>query len=613
MTWRGATRWLPAIGAALCLLLPAGADAEEIPQVVSLTANPSPAAVGGKTKITASISPLNSAYTVVIRNRINEDGVAGCRATTTSCSGELTIPWSENAEPKDLQLEAEVIPNYGSPTGNGTPLTVPVQPFEWQFTLKATKNPVAVGESTTLETVGIYPDTAWTGYHTKIWNDDTGQLITTCFGHKCTPTLSFPYSMQMDAGAVPVHAEIIRESAPYDVAGRADMTLLVDPLRFGLDMTFSDPQTDWKGERTWKATVSATPKLLNTPFTVSVQNINGGTPGGCVLYGTCSYRLGPGTWRATIVDEEGIVHAATQWWTVPSSSSSSAEPREESADGFNLVTLAAMFPSATAACDAILLLPGTHLANSSVTDQYLACDAAVSTGASTAAALRAAAAAAGGTAILWLLWEEQTREQTDPEQFEPEEESEPLPVPPLIWPEEISADAEDLRELNPEKLSSRDSEVVARQCFRLTTRAALPTSRCTELPIFASGDLDVPQATKHDLEALLHHPAWARLNYEGSGKPGESWYRSYPACEENSKVLHCDEFPFFSTIQGGGSAKPRPSLKLIDGKQNTRQGSKLGRFYAACGVNVGMGKPFLNVPMPPGSHVPTLILCNSNS
>jgi hypothetical protein len=52
---------------------------------------------------------------------------------------------------------------------------------------------------------------------------------------------------------------------------------------------------------------------------------------------------------------------------------------------------------------------------------------------------------------------------------------------------------------------------------------------------------------------------------------------------------------------------------LIDGKQNIRQGSKLGRFYAACGVNVGIGKPFLNVPMPQGSNVPTLILCNGNS
>ncbi|HEX6602649.1 MAG TPA: hypothetical protein VF030_08400, partial [Solirubrobacterales bacterium] len=560
-----------------CLVFPAVASAEEIPHVTSLTADPAAVKVGETTKITVTVSPLSLGYHVYVVNTDTGQGVAGCPTYHGTCSGEITVPWSENANPKDLHLEAEVVPTSGSPTGHGTPLTVDVQRVDWNISLKASKNPVTVGESTKLQVDGINPSMDWTGYHLKIFNDETEELLTTCWGHECQRTLEFPYSMQQDVGPIPIHAEVVRETPPHDVAGRADFTLYVDPIRFGIDISFSEPVTGWNGEQTWLATASASPGLYWTPFFTSIVNSSGGTEGTCSLWVACTRRLGAGTFRAIVKDEQGNVYAATPWWTVPPGSAPS-EPREETADGLDLLALAALFPNATAACNAILLLPGTHLANSSVTDQYLACDAAVAAGASTTAALRAAAAAAGGTAILWLLWEEQTKEQTDPEQFEPEEpeETEPIPVPPIIWPESIAAEAETLQELNPEKASQREAQVTIKQCQRLVARAGLPTSRCTELPIFASGDLDVPQATKHDREAVLRVPGWVKLNYEGSaGKSGGGWYNAYAICDEEPRLRDCHEFPFFSTEQGGGTAYPRPSLKLIDRKQNRRQGSKL--------------------------------------
>jgi hypothetical protein len=191
---------------------------------------------------------------------------------------------------------------------------------------------------------------------------------------------------------------------------------------------------------------------------------------------------------------------------------------------------------------------------------------------------------------------------------------EPWPVPPVGWPGEVAVEAETLQELNPQLETEREAEVVAKQCRRLVIPASLPTSDCTELPIFASGDLDVPQATQHDIEAIDYYPPWVKLNYESSaGKSGEGWYRYDPVCEEKPKGFDCDEFPFFSTEQGGKFSDPRPSLKPVVKVQNQRQGGKLGTFYARCGVNVGKGRPFLNVPMPPGSNVPTLYLCNGNS
>jgi hypothetical protein len=606
------------VGAALVFLFFVSAGrAEEIPHITSLTASPSTVKSGHATVVSAAVEPFNSAYHVAIVNTDTGENLIRCAATFSPCSSEVKAPWSQNRNPKDLHFEAEVIPSWAFPSGSGTGLTVHVERFEWNLSLEAGKNPMTVGEGTKLTVKGLEPSPAYTGYHTRIVNDTTGENITTCWNSECWHEVSFGYGWQSEAGPVDIHAEVVSEEAPYDVAGRADLTLYVDPIRFGVSMSLSEPVTYWNGSTSWLATLSASPQLYSTPFSIAVERPNGEYVAGCALWITCGHRLEPGTYRAVVRDSENI-YAATQWWTLPSGGGgggSPGEPEEESADDFDLLALAALFGGPSEVCTALLFYPGTHLQGGSVSDQYLDCEAAVGKGSSTVGVLKAVAAAGGGTTVLWYLYEEKTKEQAPSEDTEPlEEEGEPVPVPPIGWPGEVSEEAATLRELNTQLQSEREARIVDKQCRRLTVRAALPSGDCTELPIFASGDLDVPQATKHDLEALLYYPGWVKLNYESStGKAGKGWYKSEPVCEESSEVLHCDEFPLFSTEQGGGSAVPRPSLKLIDGAQNRRQGGKLGRFYAACGVNVGVGKPFLNVPMPPGSNVPTLILCNGNS
>jgi hypothetical protein len=596
---------------ALTFAVPAASYAGEVPHITSFTASPSSAKVGSSTVISAAISPLNSSYHVAIVNTDTGKLINRCAGWFSPCSSNLTIPWSQNRSPKDLHLEAEVVPESARPTGSGTPLTVHVERFEWNISLSASKNPLTVGEKTTLRVEHLEPDPRYTGYQTQIVNDETGKVITSCAGSECWQEVEFPDSMQANAGPVPIHAEVVSTTAPYDVAGRADLTLYVDPIPFRVSMIFSEPQTAPGGGKSWLASATPSPQRYSSSFTTWIYRSDGSSVTGCVLWITCASRVGPGTYRAVVKDSENI-YAASQWWTI--APGNSTEPEEEVADDFNLLALAAMFATPSEVCSALLFYPGTHLQGSSLSDQYLACEEAVAVGKTTPSVLRAVAAAGGGTAVLWYLYEQKTKEQTSPEATEPAEETQPPPAPPIGWPGEIATEAEVLRQLNPDLKTEREARIVAKQCRRLAIRAALPVSDCIEMPIFASGDLDVPQATKHDLEALLYYSGWVKLNYEDpETKTNRAWYNAFSVCDEEPRVRNCDEFPFFSTAQGGGNARPRPSLKLINATQNKRQGGKLSGFYKVCGVNVGVGKPFLNIPMPPGSNVSTLILCNGNS
>src|SRR5215203_3361159 len=316
------------------LFLPSAAQAEEIPHIISFTASSGAVKVGSSTTVSAAIAPLNSSYHVAIVNTDTGEQVTRCAAWFSPCSYKMTIPWSENRAPKDLHLEAEVVPKTAPATGGGTPLTVHVERVEWSISLSASKNPVTVGEKTKLRVENLVPNPRYTGYYTKIINDETGQQITACAGSECWTEVTFPYSMQADSGPVPVHAEVVTEAAPYDVAGRADLTLYVDPIPFRVGLSFSEPQTASNGSRTWLASATPSPSLYSTPFTTWIYRFDSSVVTGCALWITsCGSRVGPGTYRAIIRDSEYNIHAASQWWTI--GSGSGAEPEEEAADDLN--------------------------------------------------------------------------------------------------------------------------------------------------------------------------------------------------------------------------------------------------------------------------------------
>jgi hypothetical protein len=154
-------------------------------------------------------------------------------------------------------------------------------------------------------------------------------------------------------------------------------------------------------------------------------------------------------------------------------------------------------------------------------------------------------------------------------------------------------------------MDSGQARTVATHCAWRTARAGRSAYHdCSTLPIFASGN-DVTSATLHDAEALDVHPPWVHLN---RGTPEKEWWKdnrckalpdpALPHSDFPSNEFQCDEYPFLSTDQGGGTAAPAPHLKKIDADDNQHQGSLLGSFFTLCHLNPkGSGKPFLAIPL----------------
>ncbi|WP_206781976.1 NucA/NucB deoxyribonuclease domain-containing protein, partial [Bailinhaonella thermotolerans] len=57
-----------------------------------------------------------------------------------------------------------------------------------------------------------------------------------------------------------------------------------------------------------------------------------------------------------------------------------------------------------------------------------------------------------------------------------------------------------------------------------------------------------------------------------------------------NRNVHCDEYPFASTLQGASFAKGHYSLKAVNGNQNVTHGNRLGAFYRD--YRVGTGNAF---------------------
>ena len=274
-------------------------------------------------------------------------------------------------------------------------------------------------------------------------------------------------------------------------------------------------------------------------------------------------------------------------------------------------------------CAATLAVPGTHLARSSLSDQTIACETAVAAGLGLRAVLNQILRA-GGAAVLASLAVDFVGDGTAPAAAPSwvgspqgrDTTTTPRPAPPRlpdsIW--HIGRLAARIALVG--QLDEPTARVVAEQCLAQVANAFTgldPYRACQDTPIFASGRADVPEATQHDTEALARNPAWVALNYrKRSENPGrEQWYRNDPVCQAKGDGQDCDEFPFYATEQGGGTAVPRPSLKAVDSVQNRDQGQKYWAFLRACGLDNDRGLPFLAVPIPASApSVPTLAICS---
>lgn len=131
------------------------------------------------------------------------------------------------------------------------------------------------------------------------------------------------------------------------------------------------------------------------------------------------------------------------------------------------------------------------------------------------------------------------------------------------------------------------ARTVARTCLALvyTPASNITKKDCQTLPIFAPGS-DVRTAAAHDLQAIGSNPAWVKLDYLSNDEKlasgvSRSWYDVPTQCSDGRTAdTSCDEYPFYSSVQGG----PGASLKQIPALDNSREGNYYYGFAVRCGL-----------------------------
>lgn len=272
-------------------------------------------------------------------------------------------------------------------------------------------------------------------------------------------------------------------------------------------------------------------------------------------------------------------------------------------------------------CDASVFVPGSHRAESTATDETLACEAAASMAGATMRSVLAAMLKAGGQAVVAMIALEFVGDGSQPASpptwvGTPEGPATPRPLPPTLPDEVWKVVRASQRVLAENAIDAQTAAIATRLCLENVAKAmsgADPYEECSTKPVFLSGQADVKEATDHDIEALVRNPAWVQQNYRSRAENPSTpdWKDSDPICTSEANVRACDEFPLYATLQGGGLAVPRPSLKMINWGQNSLQGTKYFQFVSTC--HATDGRAFLWIPVPEElDTVPTLAICNGN-
>jgi hypothetical protein len=372
------------------------------------------------------------------------------------------------------------------------------------------------------------------------------------------------------------------------------------PFFFTVSLSLSFDHTEEKAEHivTWDKAVATTDRNVGpTPYYIVIRKD-----------GEVFTRCGSGT-ECTATVEAGHAYTASVEDGAGHNFGGTVISR------LNVASLAGLFAGTSDVCTALLTDPyQTHFAESSVGDQTLACEAAVGRGASVAQTLAAVAGTVGGSTALWWLMHEGTASQPGFELPSPSE-TDPYPVPtalPEPWPvKEIAAE---LEAKNPaSELTREQTEEVTKRCLWYAPQGGIAGSECASTPVFVWGE-DIKATARHDLKALAGHPAWIRLNYEKASVKeanGEShgWYNSVGGCPGEQPVgTQCDEYPLFSTEQGGPGKPTQPSVEWVNGPENELQGTRYSTFLGACEVTEHGA--FIGLPLPAGSGIPSTPLCN---
>lgn len=470
-----------------------------------------------------------------------------------------------------------------------------------------------------------YSDWLYVFDHGEVYEETGGRRVTltdTCIYNGCTVNVD-PVASDDYAHAPTRTFEVVLytdRNIPY-----GNTTLVVNErrLHFGLRGDF-----DWS-PGLFHVAVSGS--IGNTDLETIIYEDGRAVTSCDVVSSYCTTPVTSGAvYYAAVEDPDGNVYGMSPSYLATSSTTGT----KETADKVDLPRLALLYPTSTDVCDELLTYPGgTHVAESTVNDQALACQAAVTNRDTMSDLLRAVATAGGGTSVLWWLMHDGTVSQLSTPTPWPDYELPATRDLPLSWQAPVInvADHYKLQERGKD-LTAEAAETLSRACLWNVSRIGNGRTDCSELPVFFSGS-DVAEATEHDLEAIAGengvspHPEWVKLNYEyGAGKEryqNRDWYKSVSPCDVRTTPAgqQCDEYPFWASEQGGAAdLVPPPHLRFIDRTDNGYQGSRFGNFVTSCGLRSGPppesggnargGDVFLMIPVPPDLGIPTTWLCN---
>lgn len=189
-----------------------------------------------------------------------------------------------------------------------------------------------------------------------------------------------------------------------------------------------------------------------------------------------------------------------------------------------------------------------------------------------------------------------------------------------------------------EKPDPQQLLIAANRCLTYLTAAKAkdPEQRCKTTPVLiVTGKQDFGQESgQHMSTVLKSRPAWITLTYMNGAQKlktgvGRQWYatkefqRQCP--KDRAAGAQCDEFPFYTTVEGGPkAARAVPSvLKLIGAADNRNVGRTYQQMISPCGiqsaVSTGSGlsarpaaggkSQFLVISVPAVTTVPSFWMC----
>lgn len=151
--------------------------------------------------------------------------------------------------------------------------------------------------------------------------------------------------------------------------------------------------------------------------------------------------------------------------------------------------------------------------------------------------------------------------------------------------------------------------------------------KCETQPIFVPGGKPGrgEEAAVHDLDVIQAHPQLVEIEYisEVNKNQDRRWYRYLPPCAGNvaARKTDCDEYPFYTSIEGGRAAYDTYGAEVIrpiDHSDNFAEGIALNMMYQdeechmlpAPSQAAGGGTRYLVIPVPE-IDVPSFYLCPS--